>query len=52
MIAGNIQLASGLLLASFDAAYRRINVLKFTNCSRALVSGSEDSGVAVWDMAR
>lgn len=44
------EIASGLLLASFDAAYRRINVLKFTDCSRALITGSEDSGVSVWDL--
>lgn len=46
------QLASGLLFNSFDAHYRRVNILKFTQDGLGLVSGSDDSGVSVWSVAR
>ena len=37
---------------SWDAHDRHINVLKFTHDGAALISGSEDSGVSVWSVAR
>lgn len=36
---------------SFDAHYRRINILKFTSDGLGLISGSDDSGVSVWSVA-
>ncbi|KAG8932750.1 Pre-rRNA-processing protein ipi3 [Tulasnella sp. 418] len=46
------EIASGILFNTFEAHYRCINVLRFTLDGAALVSGSEDSGVSVWAMAR
>ncbi|KAJ3571922.1 hypothetical protein NP233_g3442 [Leucocoprinus birnbaumii] len=46
------EISSGILFNSWDAHYRRINVLKFTNDGTCLVSGSEDSAVNVWLVAR
>lgn len=37
---------------AWDAHYRKINVLRFTQDGEALVSGSEDSGVSVWSVVR
>ena len=37
---------------SWDAHYRQINVLRFTQDGAALLAGSEDSGVSVWSTAR
>nr|VWO94653.1 Chaperone protein dnaJ 2 [Ganoderma boninense] len=37
---------------SWDAHYRQINVLRFTQDGAALVAGSEDSGVTVWSIPR
>lgn len=37
---------------SWDAHYRKINVLCFTQDGAALVAGSEDSGVTVWSIPR
>ncbi|KAF8159611.1 WD40-repeat-containing domain protein [Crassisporium funariophilum] len=44
--------ASGILYNSWDAHYRQINVLRFTNDGAALISGSDDSGVSVWSVSR
>ncbi|KAG1781058.1 WD40-repeat-containing domain protein [Suillus placidus] len=46
------EVASGILYNSWDAHYRHINVLKFTHDGAALISGSDDSGVSVWSVAR
>ncbi|KAF8202202.1 WD40-repeat-containing domain protein [Pholiota molesta] len=53
--AGRIYLwetASGILYNSWDAHYRQVNILRFTNDGAALVSGSDDSGVSVWSVSR
>ncbi|KAI1796611.1 WD40 repeat-like protein [Ganoderma leucocontextum] len=44
--------ASGIMYNSWDAHYRQINVLRFTQDGAALVAGSEDSGVTVWSIPR
>jgi pre-rRNA-processing protein IPI3 len=46
------EVASGILYNSWDAHYRRINVLKFTHDGAALISGSDDSSVSIWCVAR
>ncbi|EKM81805.1 hypothetical protein AGABI1DRAFT_118875 [Agaricus bisporus var. burnettii JB137-S8] len=46
------EIASGILFNSWDAHYRRVNVLRFTNDGTVLISGSEDSSVNVWIVAR
>ncbi|KAG1746716.1 WD40-repeat-containing domain protein [Suillus paluster] len=46
------EVASGILYNSWDAHYRHVNVLKFTHDGAALISGSDDSGVSVWSVAR
>ncbi|KZV93107.1 WD40 repeat-like protein [Exidia glandulosa HHB12029] len=46
------EVASGLLLNTFDAHYRQITVLRFSPDGAALFSASEDSGIAVWSMSR
>ncbi|KAG2070200.1 WD40 repeat-like protein [Suillus decipiens] len=46
------EVASGILYNSWDAHYRHVNVLKFTHDGAALISGSDDSGVNVWSVAR
>ncbi|KAI0741405.1 WD40 repeat-like protein [Daedaleopsis nitida] len=46
------EVASGIMYNSWDAHYRQINVLRFTQDAAALVAGSEDSGVSVWSIAR
>lgn len=48
----SIQISSGILFNSWDAHYRRVNVLKFTNDGSILISGSEDSSVNVWLVQR
>ncbi|KAG8878044.1 Pre-rRNA-processing protein ipi3 [Tulasnella sp. 331] len=45
------EMSSGILFSTFEAHYRRVNVLRFTTDGIALISGSEDSGVSVWVMA-
>ena len=37
---------------SWEAHYRKVTVLRFTPDGEALLSGSEDSGVAVWSVFR
>ncbi|KAF5390715.1 hypothetical protein D9757_002683 [Collybiopsis confluens] len=44
--------SSGILYNSWDAHYRRTNVLRFTQDGAALLSGSDDSGVSIWSMSR
>jgi len=46
------QISSGILFNSWDAHYRRVNVLKFINDGSILISGSEDSSVNVWLVQR
>ncbi|EIW58666.1 WD40 repeat-like protein [Trametes versicolor FP-101664 SS1] len=46
------EIASGIMYNSWDAHYRQINVLRFTQDAAALVAGSEDSGVSVWSIPR
>lgn len=46
------QTASGILYNAWDAHYRQVNVLRFTNDGSALVSGSDDSAVNVWSVSR
>lgn len=45
------QIATGDLLASFDAHYRSITVIKWTPDGASLVTGSEDSRILVWSLA-
>ncbi|SNX81624.1 related to WD-repeat protein crb3 [Melanopsichium pennsylvanicum] len=45
------QVATGDLLASFDAHYRSVTVLKWTMDGAGLVTGSEDSRILVWSLA-
>lgn len=37
---------------AWDAHYRQVSVLRFTQDSAALLSGSEDSAVNVWSVSR
>ncbi|KAI0331448.1 WD40 repeat-like protein [Cubamyces sp. BRFM 1775] len=46
------EIASGVMFNSWDAHYRQINVLRFTQDGAALLAGSEDSGVSVWSTPR
>ncbi|KAF5362425.1 hypothetical protein D9756_002430 [Leucocoprinus leucothites] len=46
------EISSGILFNSWDAHYRGVNALNFTNDGTALISGSEDSSVNVWLVAR
>ncbi|KAJ8494375.1 hypothetical protein ONZ51_g2400 [Trametes cubensis] len=46
------KIASGIMFNSWDAHYRQINVLRFTQDAAALLAGSEDSGVSVWSTPR
>ncbi|CBQ67712.1 related to WD-repeat protein crb3 [Sporisorium reilianum SRZ2] len=45
------QIATGDLLASFDAHYRSVTVLKWTSDGAGLVTGSEDARILVWSLA-
>ncbi|CEL61727.1 Pre-rRNA-processing protein IPI3 OS=Ustilago maydis (strain 521 / FGSC 9021) GN=IPI3 PE=3 SV=1 [Rhizoctonia solani AG-1 IB] len=45
------EVASGVMLNSWEAHFRRIHVLKFTTDDAAIVSASDDSGVSVWSVA-
>ncbi|EST09927.1 WD40 repeat [Kalmanozyma brasiliensis GHG001] len=45
------QIATGDLVASFDAHYRSVTVLKWTSDGAALVTGSEDARILVWSLA-
>jgi pre-rRNA-processing protein IPI3 len=47
-----IQVASGILYNSWEAHYRKINVIKFTQDGAAIITGSEDSAVHVWQLSR
>ncbi|GBC04692.1 hypothetical protein RclHR1_05810004 [Rhizophagus clarus] len=42
------EISTGILCKVFDAHYKRISVIKFSNDDSALISGSEDAGVNVW----
>ncbi|KAH9975991.1 WD40 repeat-like protein [Lactifluus volemus] len=46
------EIASGTMYNSWEAHYRKVTVLRFTPDGEALLSGSEDSGVAVWSVFR
>ncbi|KAI0343214.1 pre-rRNA-processing protein IPI3 [Trametopsis cervina] len=46
------EVASGIMYNAWDAHYRQIKVLRFTQDGAALLSGSEDSGVGVWAMSK
>ncbi|KAH9852141.1 WD40 repeat-like protein [Lenzites betulinus] len=46
------EIASGIMFNAWDAHYRQINVLRFTQDAAALLAGSEDSGVSVWSIPR
>ncbi|KAI0641918.1 WD40 repeat-like protein [Trametes meyenii] len=46
------EISSGIMYNSWDAHYRQINVLRFTQDAAALLAGSEDSGVSVWSVSR
>ncbi|PPQ62868.1 hypothetical protein CVT24_006266 [Panaeolus cyanescens] len=51
------EIASGILYNAWDAHYRQVNVLRFTNDGAALLSGSDDSGspeltiAQLWDLS-
>ncbi|SPO20885.1 related to WD-repeat protein crb3 [Ustilago trichophora] len=45
------QIATGDLLASFDAHYRSVTVLKWTLDGAGLVTGSEDARILAWSLA-
>ncbi|KAJ1306922.1 hypothetical protein OPQ81_007905 [Rhizoctonia solani] len=45
------EVASGVMLNSWEAHFRRVHVLKFTMDDAAIVSASDDSGVSVWSVA-
>lgn len=45
------QIATGDLLASFDAHYRSVTVLKWTCDGAGLLTGSEDARILVWSLA-
>ncbi|KAK0238850.1 WD40 repeat-like protein [Armillaria nabsnona] len=46
------EVSSGVLFNSWDAHYREVTVLRFTQDGAALISGSQDSGVSVWSVSR
>ncbi|KAH9935911.1 WD40 repeat-like protein [Epithele typhae] len=46
------EVASGIMFNSWDAHYRSITVMCFSQDAAALIAGSEDSGVSVWSIAR
>lgn len=46
------QVASGILFNVWDAHYRKVTVLRFTQDGAGIMSGSEDSGVSVWSVSR
>ncbi|EIN06106.1 WD40 repeat-like protein [Punctularia strigosozonata HHB-11173 SS5] len=46
------EIGSGIMYNAWDAHYRQVTVLRFTHDGAALLSGSEDSGVSVWSVAR
>jgi len=46
------QVSSGILFNVWDAHYRKVNVLRFTPDGAALISGSDDSSLSVWSVAR
>ncbi|KAK7445391.1 Pre-rRNA-processing protein ipi3 [Stygiomarasmius scandens] len=46
------EVSSGILFNSWDAHYRQVNVLRFTQDGSALISGSDDSSVSVWSVSR
>ncbi|CAG8492759.1 11137_t:CDS:10 [Scutellospora calospora] len=41
------ELSTGILCRVYDAHYKRISVLRFTNDDTALISGSEDAGINI-----
>ncbi|KAF8889379.1 WD40 repeat-like protein [Infundibulicybe gibba] len=46
------EIASGIMYNSWDAHYRQVTALCFSQDGVALVSGSEDSGLSVWSVSR
>jgi pre-rRNA-processing protein IPI3 len=40
-----------MLYNSWDAHYRKVNVLRFTNDGLGLVSASEDTRVSIWSVS-
>ncbi|KAH9839891.1 WD40 repeat-like protein [Rhodofomes roseus] len=46
------EVASGIMYNAWDAHYRQVNVLRFTQDGAALISGSDDSSVSVWSVSR
>ena len=40
------------MYAAWDAHYRQVTILRFTQDGGALLSGSEDSGVNVWAVSK
>nr|CAG8520101.1 15452_t:CDS:2 [Entrophospora candida] len=46
------ELSTGTLCKVFDAHYKKINVMRFTNDDIALITGSDDSSVNVWLFSR
>ncbi|KIY69224.1 WD40 repeat-like protein [Cylindrobasidium torrendii FP15055 ss-10] len=46
------EVSSGVLFHAWDAHYREVTVLRFTQDSAALISASKDSGVSVWSISR
>ncbi|PCH44265.1 WD40 repeat-like protein [Wolfiporia cocos MD-104 SS10] len=46
------EIASGIMYNAWDAHYRQVNVLRFTQDGAALLSGSEDSSISAWAVSR
>ncbi|KIJ55698.1 hypothetical protein M422DRAFT_200031 [Sphaerobolus stellatus SS14] len=46
------EIASGILFSAFEAHYRIISALQFTQDGAAIISVSDDSTVSVWSMSR
>lgn len=44
-------LASGNLIASFDAHFRSVTCLEWTSCEKGLISASQDARILVWSVA-
>jgi len=45
------EIPSGILFNSWEAHYRKVTALRFSDDAVALVSGSEDSAIHVWEIA-
>ncbi|KZT43257.1 WD40 repeat-like protein [Sistotremastrum suecicum HHB10207 ss-3] len=46
------EISSGILFNAWEAHYRKINVARFSQDGVVLVTGSEDSGLNAWEIAR